>query len=174
MPRLQPRQGLFPPDPRAHRTVDKAHGRLEVREIRLFEDSLADYVRTELCFPHVSQTYRITRIVTRMKTGKTSIETVYGITSHTPASSTAADLLAWHRGHWGIENTLHWCRDVTFGEDKSSLRTGHAPQNMAAFRNLAIGLLSLIVRTLAPKTDFPTIMRDMSRNWRTVFSILGL
>jgi hypothetical protein len=50
-----------------------------------------------------------------------------------------ADLL---RGHWAIENGLHWVRDVTFAEDRSQVRTGTAPQVMACLRNLAIGVLS--------------------------------
>jgi hypothetical protein len=45
------------------------------------------------------------------------------------------------RGHWRIENSLHYVRDVTFGEDRSRLRTGHAPQILAALRNLAITLI---------------------------------
>jgi hypothetical protein len=50
-----------------------------------------------------------------------------------------ADLL---RGHWTIENGLHWVRDVTFAEDASQVRTGNAPTVMATLRNLAIGVLS--------------------------------
>jgi predicted transposase YbfD/YdcC len=50
-----------------------------------------------------------------------------------------ADLI---RGHWMIENGLHWVRGVTFAEDASQLPTGTAPQVMAALRNLAIGVLS--------------------------------
>jgi hypothetical protein len=48
------------------------------------------------------------------------------------------------RGHWGIENRLHWIRDVNLGEDASRIRTGQAPQVMAVFRNVAIGLLGLL------------------------------
>jgi hypothetical protein len=50
-----------------------------------------------------------------------------------------ADLI---RGHWAIENGLHWPRDVTFAEGASQLRTGTAPQVMACLRNLTIGVLS--------------------------------
>ena len=45
------------------------------------------------------------------------------------------------RGHWGIENRVHWVGDVTFDEDRSQVRTGAAPQVMAALRNLVIGLV---------------------------------
>jgi hypothetical protein len=53
----------------------------------------------------------------------------------------ASALLAWWRGHWGIENRLHWVRDVTLGEDASRIRTGSAPQILAALRNAGISLL---------------------------------
>ena len=46
-------------------------------------------------------------------------------------------------GHWGIDNQLHWVRDVTYGEDRSQIRTGHAPTVMATLRNTAISLLRL-------------------------------
>lgn len=45
------------------------------------------------------------------------------------------------RGHWGIENKLHWVMDVNFGEDQSRARRGHAAQNLAALRRLALNLL---------------------------------
>ncbi len=47
------------------------------------------------------------------------------------------------RGHWKIENCIHWVRDVTFDEDRSQLRTGTAPRILATLRNLAIGALRL-------------------------------
>ena len=55
----------------------------------------------------------------------------------------AARMLEIRRGHWGIENRLHWVRDVVFGEDQSQVRTGSAPQLLAALRNLVIGMLRL-------------------------------
>ena len=50
-------------------------------------------------------------------------------------------------GHWGIENRVHWVRDVTFDEDRSQVRTGSAPQIMAALRNLTISALRLAGET---------------------------
>jgi len=52
-------------------------------------------------------------------------------------------LAAYVRGQWSIENGLHWIRDVTQREDASRVRTGHAPQNLAALRNLVINLFRL-------------------------------
>ena len=62
-----------------------------------------------------------------------------------PATATpdSATLAAWVRGHWHIENKLHWVRDVTYQEDKSLVRTGNAPRVMATLRSLAISLLRL-------------------------------
>ena len=48
------------------------------------------------------------------------------------------------RGYWGIENRLHWVRDVVCGEDASRIHTGKAPQVMAVFRNVAISFLGLL------------------------------
>ena len=46
------------------------------------------------------------------------------------------------RSHWGIENQLHWCLDLAFNEDDSGIRSGHAPENMALIRHIALNLLS--------------------------------
>jgi Transposase DDE domain len=66
---------------------------------------------------------------------------VYAITSLAHAQASPARLADLLRGHWSIENGLHWVREVTFAEDHSQLRTGSGPQVMASLRNLAIGTL---------------------------------
>lgn len=71
-------------------------------------------------------------------------EVHYGITSLTPAEADAQRLATLVRGHWRIENRLHWVRDTAFAEDASRVRTGQAPQAMAIFRNVAISLLRLL------------------------------
>jgi hypothetical protein len=63
------------------------------------------------------------------------------MTSVPRARADAATLLSWWRGHWGIENRLHWVRDVTMGEDASRIGTGSGPQVMAGLRNAAISFL---------------------------------
>ena len=68
-------------------------------------------------------------------------ETVYAITSLAPHQASPAQIAAWIRGHWQIENALHWVRDVTYAEDHSQVRTGTGPQVMATLRNLAISAL---------------------------------
>ena len=80
---------------------------------------------------------------TRRRKGKESVEWAYAITSLPPERADAARLLEIWRGHWGIENQVHWVRDVVFGEDQSQVRSGSAPQLLAALRNLVLGLLRL-------------------------------
>ncbi len=95
-----------------------------------------------LDFPYSNQVFQIERI--RKVNGKAeSREQAYGITSLTPAKGSPSRILGLTRGHWSIENRLHWVRDVTFDEDRSRVRKGAGAQAMAALRNLAIGLLRL-------------------------------
>lgn len=94
-----------------------------------------------LDWPGLAQVCCVER--TRWHKGKETVELSYAITSLPPERADAARLLGIWRGHWGIENRLHWVRDVVFGEDQSQVRTGSAPQLMAALRNLVIGMLRL-------------------------------
>lgn len=75
--------------------------------------------------------------------GESTFEVQYLITSVPPSRAGAATLLGWLRGHWGIENRLHYVRDVTLGEDANRTRSGSAPQVLAALRNLAVSKLRL-------------------------------
>ena len=86
-----------------------------------------------------AQVAQLRRTVTR--NGKKTVEVAYLITSDRDADP--ATLAAWVRGHWEIENRLHWVRDVTYQEDKSLVRTGNAPRVMASLRGLAISLLRI-------------------------------
>jgi len=94
-------------------------------------------------WPHLRQVCRVERRRTVRRRGQTvcTVEVSYGITSCPPETAAAAALLRGFRGHWGIENRLHWVRDVTFDEDRSQVRAGQAPQVMAACRNLALTFL---------------------------------
>lgn len=95
----------------------------------------------------LGQVLRIERTITNKRTGRTTSEVAYAITSLSPEEATPAQLLKAWREHWHIENKLHWVRDVTFDEDRSTVRKGHIPQVMAALRNLAISLLRLLGAT---------------------------
>ena len=80
-----------------------------------------------------------------------------------------ADVLAFNRGHWGIENRAHHVRDVTFDEDRSQVRTGSSPQIMATMRNIAISLLRL-----AGWTNIKQATEKMSRRLDQVLNLLGV
>jgi hypothetical protein len=78
----------------------------------------------------------------RRRGGVRERDTRYFITSLPRSRAHAARLLSLIRGHWGvIENGLHWVRDVVFREDRSTISTGHAPQNWAALRNAVLACL---------------------------------
>jgi predicted transposase YbfD/YdcC len=118
-------------------TLDQHRGRIEKRSLRVSTE-MNSYLTD---WPLIAQVAELTRTVTVRKTGKTSQEVVYLITPLTPLEASPLRLLELVRGHWGIENSSHHVRDVTFGEDRSCLRSGQGPQIMAALRNLAITLI---------------------------------
>ena len=97
-----------------------------------------------MSIPHVAQAFTIQRVRTSIKTGKTTTETVHGVTSRSPQKATPKQILATNRGHWSIENRSHYVRDVTYDEDRSQVRTKNGPRVMASLRNLVIGLLRLV------------------------------
>lgn len=117
-------------------TCDKGHGRLDLRTL---ERSAA--LNAYLTWPAVGQVLRRTCQRVTLKTGEIAEEVSYGVTSLPPHDASAAQIEALWRGHWTIENRVHYVRDVTWGEDASQVRAGHAPQALAALRN---GLLSLL------------------------------
>lgn len=96
-------------------------------------------------WPGLAQVCRVERRRTPWRggqlAGETRVEVHYYITSAPPARAEGRELLRRVRGHWGIENKVHWIRDVDWDEDRSQVRTGAAPQVMAACRNLAQSLL---------------------------------
>ncbi len=92
-------------------------------------------------WPHLAQVCQIVRDVQFLAERKTTHEVSYAITSLPAASATPERLLSLSRCHWAIENKLHYCRDVTFGEDRCRLALGHAPHAIAVLNNLVLGLL---------------------------------
>jgi predicted transposase YbfD/YdcC len=116
------------------------HGRTEFRSIKVID--LAGTPETRL-FPHGARAIKVVRRRRRPGQARPSVEIVYAITSLGHRDADPRLLAAWIRSHWTIENCLHWVRDVTEGEDHSSVRTGHGPQVMAALRNTAINIIRL-------------------------------
>ena len=125
------------------RSTEHGHGRRVTRSIKVLQvPDLPGWPE----FPGAVQVAQLRRTDTSKDTsGKktTTVEVVYLITSAPHTTAPPAVLAAWTQGHWGIENRVHWVRDVTFDEDRSQVRTGNAPHVMAALRNTAINLLRL-------------------------------
>ncbi|MFV2022948.1 ISAs1 family transposase [Micromonospora sp. LOL_023] len=118
---------------------DRGHGRTERRTIRVA--ACDDNV-----FPGARQVFRLRRDTGGLDGVRTSKQIIYGIVSPTAEQASPQHLNAYARGHWSVENRLHWTRDVTFSEDGSQLRTGAAPRNLAAMRNLALNTFRLAGR----------------------------
>jgi predicted transposase YbfD/YdcC len=118
--------------PAGHVQNGRGHGRIEKRIIK------AVTVTAGLAFPHAAQAIQVTRRTRRPGTRTWRTQTSYAITSLTSAQARPDQLAGWIRGHWKIENCLHWVREVTFGEDASTARTGTGPHVMTAQRNLVI------------------------------------
>lgn len=150
------------PDVERHTTVDIGHGRRERRTIQVLP------IPENVTFPGAAQAFLVERYVTHTH-GKRTAMAVLGITSLTPGQAGPAELAAHTRGHWGIENKLHWVRDVIYTEDASRIRTGTAPRLMASLRNLAINALRL-----AGHTSTATGTRAMARNPNRPLTLLGI
>ncbi len=89
-------------------------------------------------WPHLAQVCRVRRQRVDVGTGEIEDKVTYAITRLPPERADAGALPTLLRDHWGIENTLHHVRDVTFDEDRSAVRTKAAPQVCAACRNLVL------------------------------------
>jgi predicted transposase YbfD/YdcC len=147
--------------PAGHVSGGRRHGRTEKRVIKVVT------VAAGLDFPHAAQAIQITRRTRRNGSAKWRTETSYAITSLPADQARAHQLAEWIRGHWKIENQLHWVRDVTFGEDASTARTGTGPHVMAALRNLVISILRLAGHTSIARALRHTA-RDPARAFRLI------
>ncbi len=128
-------------------------------------------------WPHLRQICCVERhrlSVRRRQIIAAEVDVRYYVTSLAPNYADAKALLALTRGHWGIENRLHYVRDVTFDEDRSQMRSGAVPQTFAACRNLVIGLLrrsgtvniAAMLRTFAARpADAALLVLSTGRLW---------
>ena len=120
-----------------HRTVNKGHGRIEIRECWTLSDpEFLDYVRQRHQWSGL-QTVVMVR-AKRWINGKRSSAIRYYISS---LANEARRILQGIRQHWGIENNLHWVLDLAFREDESRMRKGNSPENFAMVRHVAYSLL---------------------------------
>jgi len=126
-------------------SVQKGHGRLEIRELWA-STQMNEWFEVE--WAGMAQVFRLRRWV---KDGdKEREETVYGVTNLPRKKATAARLLSLQQAHWRIENRLHYRRDVTMGEDACQVRITGAPQALAALNGGVLALMDwLQVRNVA-------------------------
>ncbi|MHB8644665.1 MAG: ISAs1 family transposase [Thermomicrobiales bacterium] len=149
-------------DMREATTVDKGHGRLEVRHL-VASTALNDY----LDWPGVAQVMVIER--TWWERGEKKQAIRYGITSLPATSADAPRLLALVRGHWQIENGLHDVKDVTLGEDRSLIHKGNGPSIMAILRDTVVSVLHRAGwRTIAER------LRYYGGHPQEIFALLGI
>ncbi len=144
--------------------TNQGHGRIETRKIWV-TSKLNDYLQ----FPYVAQAFAIERTTTNRKTGHTSHEIAYGVTSQPPLDAKPIHILHTNRGHWCIENSCHYILDWNYDEDRCRIRCGFGPENIARIRRFAIG----VIKAISPKGVAET-MRNLIMNTRLVFDYLKM
>jgi predicted transposase YbfD/YdcC len=129
----------LPPDPsypvQQARTVDKGHGRLTVRQLSTSSEL---HLAVAAEWRDAAQVFLLERWVTRH--GKTTYESVCGITSLSADEASPAKLLALVRAHWQIENRCHWRRDATLGEDRCTVRQARVAMVLAVLNSAILAL----------------------------------
>lgn len=122
----------------------------------------------------MGQVFRIERVTTDLhgnviRGRKGTVEQTFGVTSLGTQKAAPPRLLELNRGHWQIENRLHYVRDVTYDEDRSQVRRGNRPHAMASLRNTAISLLRL-----AGSTNIAASTRELNRHPHAIERLIGL
>jgi predicted transposase YbfD/YdcC len=137
-PDVQPIPGMSFPSKDFEKAsmINKGHGRIEKRTITV-SSQLKDF----LTWPYLEQVFKLERQFTSTKTGEIRDHVVYGITSMNKDEITPLKLLQMTRSYWGIENGLHYRRDVTLLEDRTRMTKGNMGQAMACINNLVLGIL---------------------------------
>jgi predicted transposase YbfD/YdcC len=132
--------------------TDKGHGRIETRTL-----TTSALLQGYLDWPGMRQGFKLERQTRTLANPSLRSEVVYGLTSLSRAAATPARLLELTRAYWGIENGLHYRRDVTLHEDATRMQDEQAAQVWATLNNLLIGLLRFL-----PFTDLPHARRHFS------------
>ena len=146
-------------------SVDTSHGRRVRRTVKALE------APRWVDFPAAAQVLQVrrTRTTKGRKASSRSVEVVYLICSLPMTDARPETVAVWIRRHWGIENRLHWVRDVVFDEDRHQLRTRNGPEIMAALRNLAISLIRLF---LGPGVSIASTARSLSRRPKRAIKLI--
>ena len=140
-----------------------AHGRIESRSIWT-STLLNDY----LDFPCVGQIFAIHRHTIDKKSGQETNDIAYGLTSHSPMSANAEQVLKFNRNHWCVESH-HYLLDWNWNEDRCTIRKGHGPENITCLRRFAVGLIKAI-----SKDSVAATIEKLARNVRRVFDYLRM
>ena len=157
-----PGMGCPPKDFRSATVTSKGHGRLEVRTLTT-SSQLNDF----LDWPFLQQVFKLERSVTIQKTGQTRHEILYGITSLSAEQASPRQLLQLLRSYWGIENGLHYRRDVTLHEDQTRFTKDSAAHIMSIINNMVLALIT--------KTGYafvPSARRYFAANIDDAFKLL--
>lgn len=126
-----------PPEVQQATEVDKGHGRLETRTAKVIRD-FHKWVPASNRWPDIESLIAIDSTREEILSGKTTTETRYYISSR---AMTPEDAISCVRKHWLVENQLHWCLDVSFGQDANQTRTKNAAENLAVVRHFALNLI---------------------------------
>jgi predicted transposase YbfD/YdcC len=166
-PSLHDDVALFMADPATpttvHIDVDGGHGRIETRIARVCTD--VEWLQAEHDWPGLTALGAVER-VRETRTGTVREQQLY-LLGH---AFSAAELAALSRGHWGIENRLHWVLDVSMGEDACRARRDHAAENLATLRRLALNA----IRRLPGKRSVPLTMLDAMLETSKLSKLLNL
>ena len=160
---LLPGMGCPPKDFRSATVTNKGHGRIEVRTLTT-SSQLNDF----LDWPFLQQVFKLERSVTVQKTGQTRHEILYGITSLSAEQASPIQLLEMLRSYWGIENGLHYRRDVTLHEDETRFTKDSAAHIMSIINNIVLSLVA--------KSDHqfvPSARRYFAANLEKAFDLLA-
>jgi predicted transposase YbfD/YdcC len=115
-------------------TVDADHGRIETRTSTVSTD--ISWLKDDHNWPGLAAVGKVIRV--RERAGGTTTETAYYLLSNALSAERFGEVV---RSHWGVENRLHWCLDVTMNEDRARNRMDNGPHNLAVLRHMALNLV---------------------------------
>ena len=146
-----------------HETVERGHGRTERRTCTILggDHGILDEIDPDQLWAGLGCAVRM--VAERTVRDRTTCAVRYYI-SNLPVTVGAARMANFVRGHWGVENSLHWVLDDTFQEDRCRLHTGHAARNMAALRRVALNILTLLQQYFWPKLSIRRLRKMVARN----------
>jgi predicted transposase YbfD/YdcC len=153
-----------------HEEVDKGHGRVEQRRVTVC--SKVGWLG-QICdeWEGLSSVICVERV--RFEGEKETGQTSYYVSSLASGDRTAAEIEGFIRRHWAIENSLHWVLDVSFNEDKSTIRKGYAPANISHMKRLSLNLLKHYQTTHAPKTSIKALRKQAGWDIQTLHAIIN-